>query len=105
TSTRGSPNATPAGWPVTLLPWFAYSKGLLVTKLSPALKNSLGLAADKYHQHVEQAASYLAARGLWDEGIVAKYRLGAEKLLAGSEWQGDCLVWIGPRTRRGYGQV
>lgn len=45
-------------------------------KLTRALKRSLGNAADRYHAHVDRAASYLEERGLWDDGIVEKYRLG-----------------------------
>lgn len=43
---------------------------------SRSQRDSLTRAANEYHEDVDLAASYLERRGLWDEDLVATFRLG-----------------------------
>lgn len=45
-------------------------------KLSPTFMRSLGVAVERFESHVHLAESYLAERGLWEDGILRVARLG-----------------------------
>jgi hypothetical protein len=62
-------------------------------KLSEGQRKSFTTTAERYHETVAAAASYLADRGLWDPAITASYLLGhVTEPAAGDEDFGGRLV-------------